>query len=75
MSLDLPPLIKRFYYLYMSKKNNLTFNNLDYQIPTPKLYNLNYNLNYIIYKVKQTELSSSRAGLGQPAGSKEKKEQ
>jgi hypothetical protein len=45
------------YYLCMSNKNNLSSNNLDYQTYTPRLYNLNYNLNYIIYKLKQTCVS------------------
>jgi hypothetical protein len=39
----------------MSKNNNLSFNNLGYQISTSRLYNLNYNLNYIIYKLKHTD--------------------
>jgi hypothetical protein len=38
----------------MSEKNNLTFNNLDYQTSTSRLYNINYNLDYMIYKLKQT---------------------
>jgi hypothetical protein len=38
----------------MSKKNNLNFNNVDCQTFTSRLYNLNYNPDYIIYKLKQT---------------------
>jgi hypothetical protein len=37
----------------MSKKNNLNFNNLNCQTSISKLYNLNYNSDYIIYKIKQ----------------------
>jgi hypothetical protein len=38
----------------MSKKNNLSFNNLGYQISIFRLYNINHNTDYIIYKLKQT---------------------
>jgi hypothetical protein len=50
------PLTKWFYCLCMSIKNNLSFNNLGCQTYTSKLYNLNYNSDYIIYKVKQIGL-------------------
>jgi hypothetical protein len=43
-----PP--KDFVIFAYLKNNNLSFNNLDYQIFT--LYNLNYNTDYIIYKLK-----------------------
>jgi hypothetical protein len=39
----------------MSKKNNLNFNNLDYQI---FIFQLHFNLDYIIYKLKQTDNSA-----------------
>jgi hypothetical protein len=49
MSLALQPLIKEFCGLCMFKKNNLC-----YQTSASRLYNLNYNLDYIIYNLKQT---------------------
>jgi hypothetical protein len=48
----LNPSAKRLYCLCMPKKNNLTFSNLGYQTSTFRLYNLNYNLDYIIYQLK-----------------------
>jgi hypothetical protein len=72
MPLSLPPPSKGFCCLYMSKKNNPNYNNLDCQTSTSRLYNLNYNLDYIIYKLKQTgpkyplteKLKCSTAGEG-----------
>jgi hypothetical protein len=46
MSLDLPASSKRLCYLYMSKKNNLGYNNLVYQTSTS-------NLDYIIPTIIQ----------------------
>jgi hypothetical protein len=53
MLFGLSPLIKGFCCLYIYKKNNLSFNNLGCQTFTSRLYNLNYNPDYIIYKLKQ----------------------
>jgi hypothetical protein len=47
----------------MSQKNNLSFNNLGCQISTYKLYNLNYNLDYIVYKLKQKEDNYIRSAV------------
>jgi hypothetical protein len=51
------------FVVYVYLKKSLSFNNLGYQTSTSRLYNLNYNLNYIIdlnynsdyiiYKLKQ----------------------
>jgi hypothetical protein len=48
------PQLKCFIVFTCLRKNKLSFNNIGCQIFTSKLYNLNYNLNYIIYKLKQT---------------------
>jgi hypothetical protein len=53
MLLGLPPSIKELCCLCIYKKNNLSFNNLCCQTFTSRLYNLNCNLDYIIYKLKQ----------------------
>jgi hypothetical protein len=48
ISLYLPPAPKGFIiFIYLS------FNNLGYQTFTSRLYNINYNPYYIIYKLKQ----------------------
>jgi hypothetical protein len=48
-----PTSIQRALSLHVYE-NNLNYNNLDCQTSTSRLYNLNYNPDYTIYKLKQT---------------------